>query len=275
MKTGINPLYVVKTLVMAYLLICVSACSLQRVFMYYPATGIQPPEAYGLSRFADVRLQDKDGTHVHAWYAQAHPGYSTFLFFHGNGGNNADRAEYFRALTDAGFGLLALDYRGYGASDGSPSEEGFYEDARAAIEYATRTLHLPPNQIVLYGESIGTGVAVQMATEFPAAAIVLQSPYTSIEALGKERFSWLPVHSLIVDKFDSLSKIASVHAPLLLFHGENDNIIPVEQGKILFAKANEPKEAVFFSLQGHNDLNVGERVKALLAFGHKYRLIKG
>jgi fermentation-respiration switch protein FrsA (DUF1100 family) len=186
----------------------------------------------------------------------------------------ASRVDFFRALTNAGFGLLAIDYRGYGASGGSPSEEGFYLDARAAMDYAVSKLHLPLNRIVLYGESIGTGVAVEMATEYPAAAIVLQSPYTSIEALAKTRFPWLPVHFLLIDRFDSLSKISHVHMPLLLLHGETDTIVPVEYGRSLFAHANEPKQAVYFPARGHNDLGVEGRIKALTGFVQKYGIVQ-
>jgi fermentation-respiration switch protein FrsA (DUF1100 family) len=264
-------------LCLVYLCICVTACTVQRELLYHPFTAKGEPEEpkdYGLADFTDVRLRDKDGTRVDAWYREARPGYPTIVFFHGNGGNIGNRALYYRALADAGFGLLALDYRGYGASEGSPSEEGIYQDARAAMEYAAQTQHLSMDRIVLYGESLGTGVAVQMATEFPVGAIVLQSPYTSIESVAKQRYPFLPVHYLLWDRFDSLSKIASVHAPLLLFHGESDSIIPIEEGKKLFAAAGEPKEAVYFPGQGHNDLDTQQRVNALTAFVRKHGFIK-
>jgi len=264
---------IIKLLVFAYCIVCMTACTLQRQLLYHPAAGIESPGAYGLNGFSELRLQDEDGTHIAAWYHEARAGYPTLLSFHGNAGTMANRAQYFAALTNAGFGLLAIDYRGYGASEGSPSEQGLYQDARAAVGYATHMLHLPVNKIVLYGESIGTGVAVQMGTEFPAGAVVLQSPYTSIEAIAKGRYPFLPVHMLLEDRFDSISKVERIHAPLLVIHGEGDTIIPVQEGKTLFARANNPKEIVFFP-QGHNDLSIDGRVKALLAFGRKYALIK-
>jgi uncharacterized protein len=263
----------VQIIVIAYGIVCMAACTLQRELIYHPVTGIESPETYGLHGVANLRLKDADGTHIAAWYHEARPGYPTIVAFHGNGGTMADRAHYFHALIDAGFGLLAIDYRGYGASEGSPTEQGFYQDARAAAGYATGTLHLPLNKIMFYGESIGTGVAVQMGTEFAAGAVVLQSPYTSIEAIAGERYPFLPVHLLLEDRFDSISKIGRIHAPLLVFHGLRDTIIPPEEGKALFAHANEPKEMVFFP-EGHNDLTIPGRIKALLAFGHKYNLIK-
>lgn len=266
---------VVKAAIFGYLIICAAACTLQRKIMYHPFTEIAAPQTYGLTDFKELRLQDTDGTHIAAWYHAAHSGYPTLLFFHGNAGNIGNRSQYFQTLAQVGFGLLAIDYRGYGGSEGSPSEEGFYQDARAAMEYATQTLHLPLNRIIPYGESIGTGVAVKMATEFPVGAVVLQSPYTSIENIARLRFPWLPVHWLILDKYDSLGRITNVHAPLLLFHGEVDAVIPVEEGRTLFAHANEPKQAVYFLGQGHNDLDTGQRIEALLAFCHAHGLITG
>ena len=186
----------------------------------------------------------------------------------------ANRADFFHSLADQGFGLMALDYRGYGASEGSPSEAGFYQDASAAINYTTHTLAVLTDRIILYGESIGTGVAVQMATEFPEAALVLQSPYTSTEAVAEQRYPWLPVHFLMKDRFDSLSKMKNVHVPLLLMHGEQDVIVPVSEGKKLFAGASEPKTAIYFPQKGHNDLDSDARITALINFSHRYNLIK-
>jgi uncharacterized protein len=113
----------------------------QRHLLYMPQTNIQPPAAYGLNDFEDIRLQSNDGTHVQAWYHKAETGYPTIIYFHGNGGHLGGRARYNRLLSSAGFGILALSYRGYGASEGSPSEEGFYQDARAAMEYASQKTH--------------------------------------------------------------------------------------------------------------------------------------
>lgn len=261
--------------VFAYLLLCLIMWSLQRVLLYHPDTKIESPASYGLAGFVDVTLKDTDGTQVHAWQHVAREGYPTILFFHGNGGNLAHRVDYFHALAAAGFGVIALDYRGYGKSEGSPSEEGFYQDARAMVEYATKTQFIPFARLILSGESIGTGVAVQMATEYPSAALVLQSPYTSVESLAADRYWWLPVHYLLSDRFDSLRKITDVHMPLLVMHGEDDTIVPVTEGRALFAHANEPKEAVYFPERGHNDLGVANRVDAILVFARKQKLTAG
>src|SRR5262249_35641360 len=133
--------------------------------------------------------------------------------------------------------------------------------------------HVSLQRTIIYGESIGTGVAVQMATEYPAAALVLQSPYTSMDALANLNYPWLPTSLLLRDHFNSLSKIGRVHAPLLLFHGEKDHVVPIRFGQTLFEKAAEPKEAVYFPETGHMDFDLKELTQDLLNFSHKYGLI--
>jgi len=253
-------------LAVLYLLVCLLMWAFQRNLQYFPQKAVQAPAAYGVPDFSDLRLKSADGTTIQAWHKLAPAGRPTILYFHGNGGNLAGRAGYFRRLADAGFGVLALSYRGYGASDGSPSEEGFYQDARALIAYAGRDLSLGPDKLIFYGESIGTGVAVQMATEVSLAALILQSPYSSITALAKDNYPWLPAGLLLKDRFDSLSKIGRVKAPLLLFHGELDRVVPVQYGRQLFAAAAEPKQAIYFSDVGHGDFNQTQLVQSILAF---------
>ena len=159
-----------------------------------------------------------------------------------------------------------VGYRGFG-NPGAPSEQGLYNDARAALG----ELHkrgVPDKAIVLYGESMGTGVATQMATEINAAALILESPYTSVPDVGADRYPVVPVRWILRDRYDSLSKISSVHMPLLLLHGEQDQVVPVRFGKQLFAAANDPKQAEFVPDAGHNDvysLRVQELVLNFLA----------
>lgn len=249
-----------------YLLVCLLMWAFQRNLQYFPQQAVQAPAAYGVPDFADLRLKSLDGTLIQAWHKPAPAGRPTIVYFHGNGGNLAGRAGYFRRLSDAGYGVLALSYRGYGASDGSPSEEGFYQDARALIAYAEKDLSIKPASLIFYGESIGTGVAVQMATEVSPAALILQSPYSSITALAQDNYPWLPAGLLLKDRFDSLSKIGRVKAPLLLFHGELDRVVPVHYGRQLFAAAAEPKQAIYFPDVGHGDFNQDQLTQLILAF---------
>jgi len=262
-----------KRIAVAYVLICLSMWGAQRQMLYLPSKNIHVPEKYGLTEFADVRIPTSDGLNVQAWYHKASEGFPTLLYFHGNGGNLSNRVHYYHDLKEAGFGLLALSYRGYGMSEGSPSEEGFYNDARAAIAYAKDTLSVKPEEMIFYGESIGTGVAVQMATEYASGALVLQSPYSSMVDLARYYYPWLPVTILLTDRFDSISKIARNRVPLLLFHGEKDEIVPLRFGKALFDAAPNPKEAVYMSASGHVNLDFPLQTKSLVAFGRKHQLI--
>ena len=256
-----------------YITTCLFMWHEQRYLMYHPNTHILAPGAYGLEGFTDTTLHTSDGTSLDTWIHPAKTGYPFLIFFHGTGGNMSNLAPYFKALVNEGFGLLAIDYRGFGASTGAPSENGIYEDASTAIKYAHETLAIPLNHIVLYGESLGTGVAVQMATQLPVAAIILQSPYASIIDIGYMRYPWLPVNFLLEDKFNSISKIKSAHAPILFMHGDKDTVVPMTEGKKLFAAANEPKQAVYFPGHGHNDLDIQARLDAVLAFSKKQQLL--
>ncbi len=259
--------------VVVYALICLFMWAFQRQLLYAPETDIQPPAAYGLRDFQDLRLRASDGVRIQVWRHTANAGYPTIVYFHGNGGNLAGRAPYYQMLADAGFGVLALSYRGYGNSEGSPSEQGFYRDARATLKYASTQLALQPRDIIIYGESIGTGVAVQMATETPCAALVLQSPYTSIDALARDHYPWLPVSLLLKDHFDSLSKISRIRAPLLVFHGDDDPVVPIRYGKAIFEKAPQPKKSVYLPQTGHMDFDLAFLTDALVDFSVEQKII--
>ncbi len=266
MQFDFNPVSLLKRLAVAYICICAFMWAFQRHLIYAPVKGIHAPEAYGLQDFSVVPLVTDDGVHLQAWYHAARASYPTILYFHGNGGNLSNRAQYFAHLSAAGFGVLGVDYRGYGASGGSPSEQGFYSDARAAVRYAQQELSLTPQRMVFYGESIGTGVAMQMAVEYKPAVLVMQSAFTALSAPASAAYPWLPVKLLLKDRYDSISKLKELQSPLLVLHGEKDHIVPVGEGQELFARAPEPKQAVFYPQGGHNDLDLAALTQAILAF---------
>ena len=257
---------ILKFSIIGYLLICVVMYGLQRKLMYKTDTNIDSPASYGLVDFSSTTLTTSDGKKIEAWYHLAKEDYPTIIYFHGNAGNLSHRAQFFGLLRDAGFGVLGIDYRGYGKSEGSPSEEGFYYDARATIDYAVKNLSISDDKIIIYGESIGSGVAVQMATEYKIAALILRSPFSSMQAAASGKYPWLPVNLLLKDRFDSLSKIENIKTPLLLFHGEKDTLVPVALGKELFAKAPEPKQAIYYPEIGHNGFDMETLVSAIIEF---------
>ncbi len=227
----------------------------QRRLLFLPDTNIAPPASYGLSDYKDIMAVSSDGYKIQLWYKEARAGYPTILYFHGNAANLANRAGSFAAFSNSGFGVLALSYRGYGKSEGTPSERGLYRDARAALAYLNYELHIPSDQVIFYGESLGSGVAVQLATEQKPALLVLEAPYTSVANRAAEIYFYIPVHLLIKDTFNSLKKIPQVKCPLLILHGAKDATIPIAHGKALYAAANEPKKTVFFDHVGHNDFD--------------------
>jgi hypothetical protein len=181
------------------------------------------------------------------------PGKPVILYFHGNGGSLAYRVERFRRLIDAGIGLVAVEYRGYGGLDGSPSEQGLIRDAEAAYSYAVA--QYPPSQIVVWGESLGSGVAVALAAEKAVGRLILEAPFTSALAIGESRYWYLPVRLLMRDQFRSDERIKKVTAPLIILHGVHDRVVPFSMGERLFDLANKPKHIVRFLDGGHEDLD--------------------
>ncbi|MCA3556082.1 alpha/beta fold hydrolase [Aestuariivirga sp.] len=233
----------------------------QRSLQYHPAHKGTPPQAMGLSGVTEERVKTPDGETIVLWYVPAQPDRPTVLFFHGNAGEIADRTERFAFLQAQGFGVLFVSYRGYGASTGTISEQGLIADALTAYDFLIAK-GVSPQQIVLLGESLGTGVAVQLAARKPVAAVALEAPYTATVDIASEIYWWLPVRLLMKDQFRSRDYIGQVKAPLLIHHGDADTIVPVAQGRALFAMANEPKELVIIPGGTHDavfDRGVWER----------------
>ncbi len=255
-----------------YLSLIVVMYAFQRQLMYHPDKRIDAPANYGLENFSDLRVTTSDGVMVQLWYHAAKPGMPTIIYFHGNAAHMGNRAGKYAAFAHDGFGVLALSYRGYGTSGGEPSEEGLYNDARAAIAYAMREKNIPLSQIILYGESLGSGVATQMATEHNVAALVLEAPYTSVVNRAAEIYFYVPVRLLIKDHYESIKKIGKVKAPVLIFHGEEDITIPAAHGRAILAAANEPKKAYFFPHIGHTNFDSGLISSHVLDFAREHRL---
>jgi len=221
----------------------------QRSLMYFPDTKRTPPALAGLPQAEEVALVSSDGEKLIAWHVPPRAGKKLVIYFQGNAGGLDLRAERFGRLTADGTGVLALCYRGYGGSTGSPSEAGLIRDALAAYDYAVA--RQPAARIVLWGESLGTGVAVALAAERDVGGVILDAPFSSIAAVGAAAYPFAPVRWLIKDPFHSDRRIARVHAPLLIRHGEGDAVVPIRFGQRLFALANEPKRFERFAGEGH------------------------
>lgn len=256
-------LYATKALAIAYIAIIAYMFFFQRTLLYHPDKDMRLPSYYGLDMQA-IALLAEDKTEITAWYKEK-KGKPYIVYFHGNAGNLGLRSEDLKAFINEEFGVLAISYRGFGTSSGSPTEEGLYQDARAAITFLKKS-GVAEKDMVLYGESLGTGIATKMATEINARALILEAPYTSIAKRAREIYPFIPVELLVEDNFESIEKIKTVRIPVLIMHGEIDNVMPVHHGKAVYAAANEPRKIIFFSNNGHNNKNVEEIAKLVKEF---------
>ena len=236
----------------------------QRSLMYFPEKVHTTPAAAGLPQAEEVTLTTTDGAHPTVWYVAPRDNKPVIVYFHGNGGALRYRVERFRKLTGAGIGLIALEYRGYGGNAGSPTERGLIADGDAA--YAFAAARYPVRQIVVWGESLGSGVATAVAAEKPVGRVILEAPFTSTEAIAAERYWFIPVSLLMKDQFHSDRRIHKVTAPLMIMHGVHDKVVPYAMGEALFELANKPKHIVRFLDGGHEDLDANGALDAVARF---------
>jgi uncharacterized protein len=227
----------------------------QRTLIYFPDRDVPSPAVTGLTGAEVVRIPAADGVTLQAWFL---PSYSqqpspAVIVFNGNAGNRAYRSSLASALREQGLSVLLFDYRGFGDSDGSPTERGLHEDARAVHRYVAGRSDVRADRLVYFGESLGTAVAVRLAVEQPPAAVILRSPFTSLADLGRLHYPILPVRWLLRDRFSSIDAIGSVRSPVLIVAGDRDRIVPLEQSRELFERTPEPRELVVVQGADHND----------------------
>lgn len=258
---------IVRAAIIAYLLVALLAMLFEESLIFFPSpypNGDWQPAGLGQE---EVFFQAADGTRLHGWYVPHDHPRAVVLFCHGNAGNVTHRADSLRALHNGvGVAVFVFDYRGYGRSAGRPSEEGIIADARAARAWLADRTAVPEEEIVVLGESLGGAVAVHLAAEDGAGALVLESTFTSLADMGAELYPWLPVRYLIRTRLDSLSKIAKYRGPVLISHGDCDTIVPFAHGQRLFEAANEPKEFVAVTGCDHNDPRTPEYYRSLAEF---------
>jgi hypothetical protein len=223
----------------------------QPKYVYYPFSTLQAtPKDAGLT-YEEVHLTTIDNVRIHGWFVPHDHPRATLLFLHGNGGNISHRLEKLAMYHQLGLAVFIIDYRGYGLSQGNPSEQGTYRDAEAAWLYLTKDKAVPNDRIIFYGESLGGAVATWLATQHKAGALILESSFTSIMDMGRKYYPWLPIRWIARIRYPTIDRINQVHAPLLIIHSPTDDIVPYEQGRQLFAAANEPKS--FLDIMGdHN-----------------------
>jgi uncharacterized protein len=222
--------------------------------LYFPSRTIEQTPAQAHLAYRDVELETEDGQRLHGWWIKRRAGaMGHILLCHGNAGNVGDRILHAAVLTAAGFNVLLFDYRGYGHSSGRPSEQGTYRDARAAREWLLRQPELDPSRLFYFGESLGGAIALELAIAHPPGGLVLLSAFTSVRDMARKHYGLIPT-ALVPDAYANLRLISKLRAPLLVLHGEDDAIVPVEQGKALFDAAPDPKRLRLIAGVGHNDI---------------------
>lgn len=247
-KSLVNKLIIIA---LFYTLSVVVLFTMQRSMIYFPDKSRPTPVKGAV--IAKVITQDQ--LLLESWYFPATiPGKQVIVFFHGNAGNYGARIFKAQYYLNEGYGVLLAEYRGYGGNPGSISEQGLYLDGRAYIDWLINKKSVQIEDIVLYGESLGTGIAVQMATEYDVAGVSLEVPFSSLVDVASNQYPFAPVKYLLKDRFMSIDKIAKINAPLLILHGHKDKVIPFKFARKLFNKAVEPKKITEFPKGGHNDL---------------------
>ena len=249
---------ILMTIAIGYAVIVALLAVFQSHLVYFPGTGREltaTPQAVGLA-YESVDVRTEDGETLHGWWVPAPGGdkaaRGAVLFFHGNAGNISHRLDYLRMFNALGYSTLALDYRGYGRSSGSPSEEGTYRDALAGWRWVTQTRGTKPQDIVVAGESLGGGVASWLAARHPPRALLLLSTFTSVPDLAAKIYPLLPVRLISRFSYDTLANLSEIKAPVFIAHSPDDEIVPFAHGQALFAAAGEPKQ--FLELRGgHNE----------------------
>lgn len=226
----------------------------QRALMHHPEALAPNPRDHAVPEMSAVRIPVEEGLEIFAWWhAPTEPGRPVLVYLHGNADHIGDRDYKARIMIDAGFGMLLVTWRYNAGAGGSFSEGALLEDGRAALTFV-RAKGIPAEQLVLYGESLGTGVAVALAAETDIGALVLETPYTSIADVAQSRYWYVPAKWLTRDRFDAMARIGAVRAPILMFHGDADATIPIRFARRLFDAAPEPKEGHFIPGAGHADL---------------------
>ena len=247
---------IIEFIVVFYVFSLVFLVFFQRNLMYFPyGSELQEPSLSGIEDYQIVTVRTELGHNVKGWYKAPQNGQSdVVIFFHGNGTINGPWYEKLRVFMRDGYGAFYAEYPGYAGNEGEPTEKNIYSSARAYIDWLTNEASVVGENIILYGESLGTGVAVQMATEYEVKAVILESPFTSTADVAKRKYFMYPVDFVMLDQYRSEDKINDVDEPLLIIHGDADDIVPYVFGQRLFDAADKDNK-YFYTVQGHGHQN--------------------
>jgi uncharacterized protein len=232
-----------------------AACGIEHRMIFQPAASLEKSPADAGLEFEEIFFSTRDNVRLHGWFVPHRDAKSTLVWFHGNAGNISHRVDNLKLLHElVKVNVFIFDYRGYGRSEGRPSEEGTYLDGEAAFEAIAQKIGDESRQkMILFGRSLGAAIAAEMATRLPSQALILESPFISIAEMARVIFPFIPIGPFLRTQYDVRQKIKKIKVPLLVLHGDRDEIVPFEHGKIVFDAAPEPK--TFFTIAGaaHND----------------------
>ena len=242
--------YILLIFVTIYLFILISTYLFQRNLLYHPTENNYFGDQLTVS-IDKVKIKTQDNIELTAWYHSKNLNdYKTILFLHGNAGSLENRIHKINHFKDMNVNFLLVSWRGFSGNKGKPTEKGLYLDAKGAVAWL-KSKGIRENNIIIYGESLGTGVATEIAQNKNFGGIILESPFTSMIAAGKDKYPYLPVRLLLKDKYESDKKIKNINSPILIMHGKVDNIVPFHMGKKMYELANEPKYSYFSDYDDH------------------------
>lgn len=249
-----NALSVVVMVAVVYGGLVAGSYAIQRKLIYFPDRNRPNPAEFGAGHFQEVVLRTEDELELLSWYVPpAGDGAPVLVYLHGNSGHIGPRAPKLRPYLEAGFGAMLVGYRGYGGNPGDPSEDGLYRDGDAAVAWL-RDQGFELDAMIFYGESLGTGVAAELATRHEVRALVLEAPFTSLPDAGQHAYPFLPVRQLTWDQFDTLGKIGQINMPVMVLHGEEDRVVPAHMGRAVYEAAPQPKHSHFIPDFGHEEM---------------------
>ena len=242
--------FTVSSIIIAYIVVIIFVYFYQRNLLYHPSENNYQNDTIQFN-YEEIFIKVNDEIKLKSWIINKDlKNFKTLVFFHGNAGDLSNRIYKLNELDKLNINILLISWRGFSGNEGYPTEKNLYEDAEAAIKWLNKK-KVSNSQIILYGESLGTGVAVEIASKNNFNSIILESPFTSIENSAKIYYPYLPVSFLLKDRYDSISKIKKINSPILIMHGRKDDIVPFFMGKKLFEKANSPKDSYFTDIDDH------------------------
>jgi len=244
------PIFILLIFVLIYLFILISTYLFQRNLLYHPSENNYFGDQLLVS-VEKVKIKTKDNLELLSWYhTKNNNDYKTILFLHGNAGTLENRIHKINHFRDMNINFLLVAWRGFSGNKGKPTEENLYEDARSAVKWL-ESKGIKENNIIIYGESLGTGIATEIAQNKNFAGVILESPFTSMIEAAKNKYPYLPVKFLLKDKYESNKKIKNIQSPILIMHGKVDNIVPFYMGKKMYELANSPKYSYFSEYDDH------------------------